>query len=238
MIRISTADGSTFILIAMPPKPKPRAPLTKDQEQIFEENYKLVADVLVHVRPTLPMHIGSDELLTAGLEGLADAARRYSREVGTPFPKYAYSRVRGAMIDYVRRTQAFKETAVAGFKAHESLADKRARGEMGTQTYTRLAAKLTGQRPIHLLSMEAAVHVAAGGPSPETSVHARRLAQRLRDAVSALATQERKIIDLIDFQGKTLEEAGKAMGWDKSWTKRYHDNVVKVLQAMLHDKDG
>jgi RNA polymerase sigma factor for flagellar operon FliA len=52
----------------------------------------------------LPAHVEVDDLLSAGLVGLVQAHRRYDPSLGIPFGSYASGRIRGAVLDELRRS--------------------------------------------------------------------------------------------------------------------------------------
>jgi RNA polymerase sigma factor for flagellar operon FliA len=50
----------------------------------------------------LPQHVSRDDLRSAALEALYQAARRFDPELGVPFEHYACRRMRGAVLDELR----------------------------------------------------------------------------------------------------------------------------------------
>jgi RNA polymerase sigma factor for flagellar operon FliA len=52
---------------------------------------------------TLPPHVDGEELYSAGLSGLLNAVRNYNPRAGTAFETYARLRIRGAVLDELRR---------------------------------------------------------------------------------------------------------------------------------------
>ena len=64
---------------------------------------KSVKSIAGRMAARLPASITLDDLIGAGSEGLMDAVHHYSPETGVPFPAYAAVRIRGAMLDQLRR---------------------------------------------------------------------------------------------------------------------------------------
>ena len=52
---------------------------------------------------TLPSHVNTDDLYSAGLVGLLNAVRRFDPKGGSSFETYARVRIRGAIFDELRR---------------------------------------------------------------------------------------------------------------------------------------
>ncbi len=66
------------------------------------ENLQVVGLVLKRLLPRLPSSIEADDLHSAGVMGLIDAAQKYDESRAVRFRTYAEVRVRGAMLDYLR----------------------------------------------------------------------------------------------------------------------------------------
>ena len=77
---------------------------TTDTENALVQKYlPLVSAVVNRLAMTLPEHVDHDDLYSVGLIGLLQALRNYNPACGTSFETYARVRVRGAMLDELRR---------------------------------------------------------------------------------------------------------------------------------------
>ena len=77
----------------------------KQRETALVSEYSpLVKRIAYHVSSKMPGHVQTDDLIQAGLMGLLEAAERFSEDKGASFTTYAGIRIRGAMLDEVRRT--------------------------------------------------------------------------------------------------------------------------------------
>jgi RNA polymerase sigma factor for flagellar operon FliA len=81
--------------------PEGRARATRDR--IVLENLHLVKTIANSVRNSLPVHADDDDLVQAGALGLMDAADKYDAEKKTSFATYAKYRIRGAILDSLRK---------------------------------------------------------------------------------------------------------------------------------------
>ncbi|MES2607085.1 MAG: sigma-70 family RNA polymerase sigma factor, partial [Pseudomonadota bacterium] len=70
---------------------------------LFEENLALVKSIAQHICVRLPPGQTIDDLIQVGLIGLLEAARIYDPTLGASFKSYASIRIRGAIIDELRR---------------------------------------------------------------------------------------------------------------------------------------
>lgn len=90
------------------PKPRPtaaavRAARAAALEGEIEQWRHLVWYVVNRIRPRLPVSVSEEELFSAGLYGLMKACRSYDPARGAVFKTYAYHRIRGAILDELRR---------------------------------------------------------------------------------------------------------------------------------------
>jgi RNA polymerase sigma factor for flagellar operon FliA len=69
--------------------------------------------------------------------------------------------------------------------------------------------------------------------TPDEAVAQQELCELLREMVSKLPENERAIIQLTYFDGKTLTEAADALGKSKSWASRVHSRVLEKLAHSL-----
>jgi len=82
------------------------APLVDDfheQESLITDHIDLVKRIAYHLMGRLPAHTEVDDLMQAGMMGLLEAANNYDPSRGASFSTFAGIRIRGAMLDEVRR---------------------------------------------------------------------------------------------------------------------------------------
>lgn len=76
---------------------------TLDKERHVAEFAPLVKRIAHHMMAKLPASVQVDDLVQAGMIGLLDAINRYEDSLGAQFETYAAQRIRGAMLDELRR---------------------------------------------------------------------------------------------------------------------------------------
>src|SRR5437660_11463918 len=100
-------DGAT-------PEPRPHAaelwlryratgPGDNSEEELIKKYLPLVKTAVGRLALTLPSHLNPEELYSAGLVGLLNAVRQFNPEIGTAFEPYARLRIRGAVLDELRK---------------------------------------------------------------------------------------------------------------------------------------
>lgn len=119
----------------MPSHPARVAPANR-RDALVLEYLPLVGHVVAEVMSRVPSHVDRDDLAGAGVEGLVQAAEVWRADVGVPFSAFARTRVRGAMVDELRRV----DWASRG---------TRSRARAAAQTTERLGAHLGRTPGVH-----------------------------------------------------------------------------------------
>lgn len=86
---------------------------TVDEKEMLERYLPLVRNVVDRLKLTLPAHVDADDLYSVGVTGLIAAVRRFNPEQQHTFASYASTRVRGAVLDELRRLDWFPRRARA-----------------------------------------------------------------------------------------------------------------------------
>jgi RNA polymerase sigma factor for flagellar operon FliA len=75
-----------------------------DRDDLVSKHAALVKRIAYHLMSRLPPSVQADDLIQAGMIGLLEASRNYDASQGASFETYAGIRIRGAMLDEIRRT--------------------------------------------------------------------------------------------------------------------------------------
>ena len=97
--------------------------LSSEKELLVTSNLALVGYVVSGLAMKLPTHIDRDELRSAGLEGLVQAAHSFSEDRGVPFRHFAAMRIRGAIMDDLRRNDWATRSVRQAGRAREEAVD-------------------------------------------------------------------------------------------------------------------
>src|SRR3989338_9917443 len=79
------------------------AQYSKERNHLFEDNLKLVKSIAQHICVRLPAGYALDDLVQVGMIGLLEASKVYDASLGASFKSYASIRIRGAIMDELRR---------------------------------------------------------------------------------------------------------------------------------------
>ena len=80
--------------------------------KLTPEHYSLVKRTALYLKTRLPANIEVEDLMQSGLEGLMQASSSYDDARGVTFDQFARARIRGAMLDEVRRLSPATRTTI------------------------------------------------------------------------------------------------------------------------------
>ncbi len=191
---------------------------TRDEKQLIEHYLPLVRNVVDRLRLTLPAHVDADDLYGVGVTGLIAAVKRYDPEQQNTFAAYATTRIRGAVLDELRRLDWFPRRARAkARKLKTAIAELeqnlgRAPSDDEIRTHLGLSAKdyehwLVEVRPISFVAIDDNPEAEDGGGvsrhetiADEQAVPVQNLLEQ--EELSKLVAQ--KITELPDIQRRVL----------------------------------
>ena len=200
-------------------------------------NLPLVRHIIGRLAAKLPHGIDLENLEAAGTLGLVEAANRFEPERGIQFRTFAYTRVRGAILDELRRNCPFPQ----------ELLERMAQVRKVMQTMTppvqaEALAAATGLSEIDVNECLAAIRLTRvvpwdniAEPSAGETIHQRpemqmEDAERKRLLVQAIATlpdSERLAVTLYYMEDLRLKELGRVLELSES-------RVSRLLKAAQH----
>ena len=223
----------------------------------FESALDLVEAIARRIGREVGASAELGELLSYGREGLLDAARRFDPSRGVPFRGYASFRVRGAIIDGVRKSARLPR------RTHERLNGLLAATRTSEGAYEdALAPPAPGATPAdaeralgeHLAAMATAVAVgllATTGYSDEgervpvtTADNAEDALGRaellavVRSAIGELPAEEQALVRRHYLGGERFDHVAAELGLSKSWASRLHTRAIKRLTEKLRGTAG
>lgn len=206
-----------------------------------QAHYELVERVVRRLQRELDLSCDVGDLRAWGHQGLLEAKRRFDAERGVRFTTFAYYRVRGAVLDGVRKQGWLKRRAYAKLKAFEAtddVAEQLADAEAQSPSAT-LAARAQ-QLGDALAKISAAYMLSAVGQgeesapdTPEELVTSAETRDIVKQGLSGLPERERQLLEVIYFEGSTIEEAGARLGLSKSWASRMHAKALDRMRKSL-----
>ena len=225
------------------------------RNRLVERHLALVHHFAHRMRPRTGGTVEVGDLVSAGTVGLMHAISSFDPDHGSRFSTFAASRIRGAMLDEVRRRDVAPRSVRRKQRQMEQARDRLAVELDRAPRHPEVAAVL-GVDPQKLwrwkwdvdrsrrVSLTDLLGLSGkGGPVPEPAGEADvvdRLAQevevaRLRRELERLPERERRILREYDLEGRTLREIGEDLGVSESRVSQIRSRALGRLRERLGD---
>ena len=220
--------------------------------QLVERYSPLVKRIAHHLVARLPSSVQVDDLIQSGLIGLLEASRNYDASKGASFETYAGIRIRGAMIDEVRRGDWVPRSVHRNTRRIQEAIGRLARylgrdpddHEIARELDVSLAeyqAMAQDSLSCRLFSIEELAgddqHVEDRLPSdaasPAQHVQSDTLRRHLAQAISQLPERERLVLSLYYNDELNLKEIGLVLGVSESRVSQIHSQAALRLRSKM-----
>src|SRR6267154_1506636 len=205
---------------------------------------------------TMPNSIDIGDLVQDGVIGLIDAANRFDADRGIKFETFAERRVRGAMIDALRRDawprgvrrqrrelDAAREALRRELGHEPSMADLAARVGSDEKRLSRTIVRINTIESTSPLATGEHVDESSLPPAlvpsepdaPDTAYEKLETRDRVRAAIQSLPCRERKVIGLYYYGEVTMKQIGAEIGVNESRVSQLHARAIRRLKEQLGD---
>lgn len=226
-------------------------PATADVEERVRIGIPLVHYAVHDLVARVPRHITHDDLLGAGMLGLAQAARSWDPDRGVTFERYARTRIRGALLDELRGRDWATRSVRAKARHLQASVESHTQRTGRAPSSTELAADL-GLSAGELARMESDVHrttvlqfdaifadpdatplPAADGDEPADALLRRELLGYLGDAVTCLPERLRTVVVEYFFEERQMQDIAADLGVTESRVSQLRAEAVALLREGL-----
>ena len=204
-------------------------------ETLIEEHSGLVSRIAYHLAARLPASVVVDDLIQVGMIGLLDASQQYDPSQGAAFTTYATIRIRGAMLDELRRNDwapksvhkkqrdLMKVVSSIETRTGYEARPKEIAKEMGISLdeYFSLAQEANACRILSFVDLgtdDESIH-STGNVSPINPVEGlqkHQFREQLVSAINILPKREKLIISLYYDEELNLREIGEVLDISES----------------------
>ncbi|TWI53904.1 RNA polymerase sigma factor for flagellar operon FliA [Pseudomonas duriflava] len=222
------------------------------QEKLINQYAPLVKRIAYHLLARLPANVQVEDLMQAGMIGLLEAAKKYDAGKGASFETYAGIRIRGAMLDEVRkgdwaprsvhRNSRMVADAIRAVEARtgRDAKDPEVAAELGVglEEYYGILSDTQGSRLFSFDDlMEEGEHGLEESGShdfePGRGLEDERFRRALVDAIASLPERERLVLSLYYDEELNLKEIGEVLGVSESRVCQLHSQCAARLRARL-----
>lgn len=225
----------------------------ESQNELVERHAPLVKRIAHHLIARLPSSVVLEDLIQSGMIGLLEAARKYDAAKGASFETYAGIRIRGAIIDEVRRGDWTPRSVHRnGRRVAESIKIVEARigrdaqdvdvaAEMGVsldEYYSLLkdssSSRLFSFDELHEGSDQSAgEEIASGDAHPDELQEDGAFKKALAGAIGLLPEREQLVFALYYDEELNLKEIGQVLGVSESRVSQIHSQAALRLRSRL-----
>ena len=224
---------------------------------IVERHGELVRRIAHHLAARLPASVEIDDLIQAGMLGLIDAARNFQADQGAAFETYASIRIRGAMIDEIRRGDWVPRSVHRRYRdmvaATRDIEQRTGCAATSQQVASALGVTLDEYHHMvenaargQLVSFDAHMEEHDGEPrlaaantiTPARAFEQDAFRQALGGAIGDLPEREQLVLSLYYEQELNLREIGAVLQVSESRVCQIHGQAVVRLRARLGEWRG
>jgi RNA polymerase sigma factor for flagellar operon FliA len=220
----------------------------------FHGTLDLVESLTRQVYRAIGRTVEMEELRSFGSEGLLEAARRFDEERGVPFRAYATFRIRGAIIDGVRKNCRMPRRAAQRLRGLEA-ADRVSEGALQDVSAPPApgATRADAERALNEHLAAIATAMATGmireaardedgelvpvdeATDPETVAMRAELVGAVERALGDLPDQQQTLVRRHYLGGEHFDRVAAELGLSKSWASRLHTRAIAHLSRRLRE---
>ena len=225
------------------------------QDELVLRHADLVKRIAYHLVSRMPPNVEVDDLIQAGMIGLLDAARHYTASKGANFETYAGIRIRGAMLDEVRKSD-WTPRSVHRTVREMSEVVRRIENETGREArasdvaealgisvedYHRAIADAASCRLFSFDQMVASdddgpvAHARDDNPGPQDDLEEEDFRKALATAIEGLPEREKLVLSLYYDDELNLREIGAVLDVSESRVCQIHGQALVRLRARMED---
>ncbi len=223
-----------------------------EDDDLVTKYAPLVKRIAYHLISRLPPSVLPDDLIQAGMIGLLEASRNYNAGQGASFETYAGIRIRGAMLDEIRkndwapRSVHRKARMVAEVvREIENRTGRDARDHeiadslgLSLEEYHQLLQDANGHKVFSYDDLGVDDDSMSHGlseslPEPLEGLQREDFKRNLSQAIASLPERERLVMSLYYDKELNLREIGAVIGVSESRVSQIHSQAVIRLQARM-----
>jgi len=212
----------------------------------------LVKSIALRLVPTYRKHVDFDDLMGSGLLGLMDAIDKFDLSKDVKFETYASLRVKGEIIDQIRKQDwapiSLRQKIKKVEECYESMESSMGR----TPTETEVAGKLSMSaddvkktldeaHTFNLVALDEMLMdrvagdslAASPNESPEMRLEEQEVKRILAHTIEGLPEKEKQVISMYYYDELTLKEIGLVLGVTESRISQIHSKALMTLRTKM-----
>jgi RNA polymerase sigma factor for flagellar operon FliA len=218
------------------------------------EHLALVRRAVTELSARMPRHAPRDDLFSAGMVGLAQAARNFDDSLGVPFHRYAMTRIKGALLDELR-AHDWASRPVRAKARNMDLAAERLTARLGRTPTPAEVAEAMGVDASTVHGLSADLHRATvlnydsmltsgdsdavllvDGDTPELELLERERNAYLVDAIRSLPERLQVVVRGYFFEDRSMQDIGAELGVSESRVSQLRAEALDLLKDGINSQ--
>ncbi|WP_113908236.1 RNA polymerase sigma factor FliA [Aliidiomarina celeris] len=225
----------------------------RQQQHIVEQHTNLVKRIAHHMVARLPASVQVDDLIQAGMIGLLEASKNFEQGKGASFETFAGIRIRGAMLDEIRRgdwaPRSVHKNSRMIADAVRQVENETGRDARDQEVAAKLGMSLTeyhhilndvmSGRMIGIEDLGVSDDVLVSGMQdtdynePYGDIEQDAFQRSLADAIQTLPEREALVLSLYYDEELNLKEIGQVLDVSESRVSQIHSQAMVRLKSRM-----
>ena len=230
------------------------------KKEVVEKYIPLVKYIASRVIIGKTKYIEYEDLVSYGMVGLMDALNKFDKEKGMKFSTYASIRIKGSMIDEIRRNSPISKGAMDKLNRYNDVIENLQKTLMREPTNIEIAQRLNMslgevseiERYINYISIVSLENIIfsddddisimsviadKNSPSPEKLLEEKEEIALLKQGLDLLNEKDKTVLSLYYYEGLTLKQIGKVLEVSESRVCQLHSRAIRNLRVIMKKLD-
>lgn len=222
-----------------------------DKDQLVKNFLPKIKAIAINLLNTLPKSVDLDDLIQEGVIGLLQSYERYDPTNGATFYTYALTRIKGSMLDYLRKIDWLPKEIRHLIKKYEefiynhqenNFTDEEIAKEMGVEITDIQKIKYSINKSQILELDNYLLNIGEDfieakekeyENDPEINAYKEILENELKEKIKTLKEKEQLILSLYYEKELTFKEIGKVIGVSESRISQIHSSILIKLKKKM-----
>jgi len=231
--------------------------VVEGKEQIVVKYIPLVKYIASRVSLGKNKYMEYEDLVSYGMIGLMDAISKYDKTKGMKFSSYASIRIKGAIIDEIRKCRPISKGAMDKLNSYNEAIEAFQKEHLREPDINEIAKSMDLSisdvseienyiNYISVISLENVIFSDGeditvmgiiedkNSPSPEQSYEKEEEIETLSKAIDSLKEKDRTVLNLYYYEGLTLKEIGTILSVSESRVCQLHSRAIRNLREKMN----
>ena len=221
-------------------------------EDLIKSNYELVKKIAWHFHGRVQSIIDIEDLIQIGMIGLISAAQNYTPVKDASFSSYANLRIRGEIVDYLRKNSSLCRSTIKMKKlaefAIENLNKKLGRDPDSVEIANEInidhdkyleweaAFQASTIKNIDDIYDEFSYWFASKDDNPEQNINNKELKEILKKSLSVLNEKQALLIQLYYVEELNIYEIAKVLDISTGRVSQIKSSALKLIRSKIEDE--